>query len=182
MTESYIVAITGSLTIVATPVSTTIQQGQSVQLSAAGGTTYSWTPSNGLSCTDCPNPIATPNTTTIYTVTGTDASGCTGTDNVTVIIQVICGEVYVPTVFSPNGSGPDVNNTQCVYGTCIAELSYAIYNRWGEKGFETTDPLVCWDGTYKGKPMNSGVFAYKLVATLFDGTTVEESGNLTLIR
>ncbi len=182
MTESYIVAITGSLTIVATPVSTTIQQGQSVQLSAAGGTTYNWTPSNGLSCTDCANPIATPNTTTIYTVTGTDASGCTGTDNVTVIIQVICGEVYVPTVFSPNGSGPDVNNTQCVYGTCIAELSYAIYNRWGEKVFETTDPLVCWDGTYKGKPMNSGVFAYKLVATLFDGTTVEESGNLTLIR
>jgi hypothetical protein len=48
--------------------------------------------------------------------------------------------------------------------------------------FETTDPLVCWDGTYKEKPLNSGVFAYKLVATLLDGTTVEESGNLTLIR
>ena len=181
-TESYTVVATGSLSIVATPVSTTIQEGESVQLSAAGGTSYSWTPSNGLSCTDCANPIATPSSTTIYTVTGTDASGCIGTDNVTIVIQVICGEVYAPTVFSPNGSGPDVNNTQCVYGTCISELSYAIYNRWGEKVFETTDPLVCWDGTYKGKPMNSGVFAYKLVVTLFDGTTVEESGNLTLIR
>jgi gliding motility-associated-like protein len=182
MSESYIVAITGSLTILATPVSTTIQEGQSVQLNATGGTTYTWTPSNGLSCTDCPDPIATPSSTTIYTVTATDVSGCTGTDNVTVIIEMVCGEVYVPTVFSPNGSGPGVNNSQCVYGTCIAQLSYAIYNRWGEKVFETTDPLVCWDGTYKEKPLNSGVFAYKLVATLLDGTTVEESGNLTLIR
>jgi gliding motility-associated-like protein len=180
--ESYTIISTGSLVINATPISTTIQEGQSVQLNVTGGSTYTWTPSNGLSCTDCSNPIATPNVTTIYTVTATDAIGCSGTDNVTVVIQMICGEVYVPTVFSPNGTGPDANNTQCVYGSCISELSYAIYNRWGEKVFETTDPLVCWDGTYKDKPLNSGVFAYKLVATLLDGTTIEESGNLTLIR
>ncbi len=184
MTESYIVAITGSLTILATPVSTIIQQGQSVQLSAAGGTAYTWIPSNGLSCTDCANPIATPSLTTIYTVTGTDASGCAGSADVTIVVQVICGEVFVPTIFAPSDGGAAANNKLCVFGNCIAELNYAVYNRWGEKVFETTnvDLNECWDGTYKDKPLNTGVFVYKLLVTLIDGTQVEESGNVTLIR
>jgi gliding motility-associated-like protein len=64
----------------------------------------------------------------------------------------------------------------------LSELNYAIYNRWGEKVFETTDPQVCWDGNFKEKPLNPGVFAYKLVVTLLDGSTIIESGNLTLVR
>jgi len=67
-------------------------------------------------------------------------------------------------------------------GNCISELNYAVFNRWGEKVFETTGPESCWDGTYKGQPVKSGVYAYKLYAKLFDNTVVEESGNLTLVR
>ena len=51
-----------------------------------------------------------------------------------------------------------------------------------EKVFETTDPESCWDGTYKGQPVNSGVYAYKIYAKLFDNTVIEESGNLTVVR
>jgi len=181
-TESYIVGTTGSLTITASPVSTTIQAGETVQLNASGATSYIWTPSTGLDCFDCPDPIASPTQTTIYTVTGTDSSGCTGVDYATVFVTQICGDIFIPTVFSPNGTGPTANNTLCVYGSCISELQYAVYNRWGEKVFETTDSNICWDGMYKDKPLNSGVFAYKLIVTLFDGTYIEESGNLTLIR
>lgn len=181
-TEIYTVQMIGTLPISVSPISTTIQAGESVQLNASGATTYTWTPSTGLSCTDCPDPIASPTTTTIYTVTGTDASGCVGTASLTIAVTMDCGEIYVPTVFAPSEGGASANNKLCVYGNCIAELNYAVYNRWGEKVFETTDPTICWDGKYKDKDLNSGVFAYKLLVTLVDGNYIEESGNVTLIR
>ena len=180
--ESFVLTQTGSITIDAQPENVTINQGESIQLFASGADTYTWSPTAGLSCTDCANPIASPSTTTVYTVTGTDASGCTGVAEVTVFVTQICGDLFVPTVFSPNDKGPSINNTLCVMGGCIAELTYAVYNRWGEKLFETRDPEVCWDGLYKDKPVNSGVYAYKLHAVLFDGTAIEESGNLTIVR
>src|SRR5208282_763594 len=55
---------------------TIILLGQSVQLNAAGGGIYQWSPNSGLSCDSCPNPIATPAQSTLYTVTVTDSSGC----------------------------------------------------------------------------------------------------------
>lgn len=186
-TENYIVPQTGSLNVDATPEISTINQGESVQFNTTGGTTYSWSPSSTLDCSDCPDPIATPSTNTMYIVTGTDASGCTGID--TVYVNVIpepieCGDIFVPTVLSPNGTGAAANKTICVYGGCVAEITFAIYNRWGEKVFETTnvDLTECWDGTYKGKEMNAGTFAYKLIVTLTNNDVIEESGNITLVR
>jgi gliding motility-associated-like protein len=181
-TENYVVNVSGELDITVIPEFATINQGETVQIVASGATTYSWTPTNGLSCTDCPNPIASPSLTTTYIVTGTDGSGCTGTATVTIFVTQVCGELFIPTVFSPNENGPSINNTLCVMGNCISELNYTVFNRWGEKVFETTDPESCWDGTYKGQPVNSGVYAYKLYAKLFDNTVIEESGNLTVVR
>ena len=182
VTASYILPAQGSLPVLAQPTSGTIIQGESISLIASGASSYIWSPSVSLSCEDCTNPIASPTTTTTYTVTGTDISGCIGTAEVTIFVTTICGEVFVPSVFSPNGLGPTENNTLCVIGNCIAELNYSIYNRWGERVFETTDLNICWDGYHKDKPLNTGVYAYKLIATLFDGTNIEESGNLTLVR
>jgi gliding motility-associated-like protein len=51
---------------------------------AGGAQTYNWSPATALSCSNCANPVASPTTTTTYTVTGTDANGCSNTDNVTV--------------------------------------------------------------------------------------------------
>lgn len=65
----------------------TICAGSSTVLTATGGNTYSWSPSTGLSCNNCANPTATPSTTTIYTVTGTSASGCSSTAQVTVTVN-----------------------------------------------------------------------------------------------
>lgn len=186
-TENYVVPQTGSLNVDATPEISTINQGEFVQFNTTGATTYSWSPTSTLDCSDCPNPIATPSTNTMYIVTGTDASGCTGID--TVYVNVIpepieCGDIFVPTVLSPNGTGAAANKTICVYGGCVAEITFAIYNRWGEKVFETTnvDLTECWDGTYKGKEMNAGTFAYKLIVTLTNNDVIEESGNITLVR
>ena len=177
---NYTVNTVGSIPISITPVSATITAGETIQLFASGATTYVWTPSASLSCSTCPDPIASPTVTTTYTVIGTDASGCSGQFSITVVVDLLCGDLFVPNMFSPNS---DLNNDMlCVYGSCISELNYSVYNRWGELVFKTESVETCWDGYYKGKLLNTGVYVYKLSAILFDGTVVEESGNITLVR
>ena len=157
-----------------------IVSGTSTTLVATGGIVYVWTPSDSLSCTNCSNPTANPSQTTTYYVTGTDANGCVGADSVTVFVEDPCGELWVPTAFSPNNDGN--NEELCVYGGCIMNLTFQMFDRWGEMVFETTDNSRCWDGVYKGKQMNSAVFAYYLIATLDNGEVVELKGNITLVR
>jgi gliding motility-associated-like protein len=187
--ESYTVLTVGNIPVIATPISATINAGESVQLNATGADTYVWTPIDGLSCTTCPDPIASPNITTTYIVIGTDAQGCTGADTLTVFVQIQCGDIYVPNVFSPNA---DINNDfLCIYGSCVSEMTYSVFNRWGELVFSTEGTItmnpgnyqeMCWDGTFKGKPLNSGVYAYKLYARLTNSDVIEQSGNITLVR
>jgi gliding motility-associated-like protein len=158
----------------------TINQIQTATLTATGGGTYLWTPSAGLDCDTCATVNAKPKETTNYCVTVTNTDGCVDTACVTVTVDFICGEIFVPTIFSPNDDGN--NDNMCVLGNCVKTLSFTIYSRWGEKVFETNDPKICWDGTYKGKLLNTGVFVYVLEATLTDGTVVQENGNFTLVR
>jgi gliding motility-associated-like protein len=184
-TESFVVGTTGSLSVTVDPNYALIDLGTGVQLNASGGTTYSWTPVAGLSCVDCSDPIASPSTSTVYYVSSVDGNGCSGTDTVFVQIKLSCGDLFVPTIFSPNEVGPDANNKLCVYGTqsCIEELLFQVYDRWGEKVFETTDITKCWDGTYRGKLMNSGIFVYRLYVKLYNQTEeINISGNTTLVR
>ncbi|MFZ5551909.1 MAG: gliding motility-associated C-terminal domain-containing protein [Bacteroidota bacterium] len=158
----------------------TIEQGDSIQISATGGVSYVWSPATGLSCTNCQSPYASPTTTTTYYVTGTDASGCVGTDSITVYVDLPCGKIFVPNAFSPNGDY--ANDKLCVMGGCIIELNFQIFDRWGEKVFETTSTNICWDGTLRDKPMNGAVFFYYLSAVLDNGETVVQSGNISLIK
>lgn len=164
------------------PQNATITAGDSIQLTASGGITYLWSPASGLSCTDCVSPIASPSVTTTYTVTGTDAAGCANTALVTITVEERCGEVFIPTIFSPNGNGPIQNETLCIEGNCIRELVYEVYNRWGQQIFQTQSIDSCWDGTFNGKPVDAGAYVYRAVIILNDGNTKEESGIITIIK
>jgi len=87
----------------------------------------------------------------------------------------------VPTAFSPNGDRE--NDLECVYGGCVKVIDFVIYDRWGNKVFETNDPNnVCWDGKYKGTLMNTGVFVYYLQVEQSNGNKVTQKGNITLVR
>ncbi len=66
---------------------TTVCPGDGVRLQASGGLSYRWSPASGLSCTDCPDPVATPAATTTYEVVVTGESGCESRDEVTVTIS-----------------------------------------------------------------------------------------------
>jgi len=315
---------------------TSICSGQSIALNAVGATTYNWSPATGLSCTSCSNPVATPINTTTYTVTGTNATGCTATKTVTVGVKesslniatntkAICNDssailtasggvnynwnpssdlscdtcattivsphtatwyvltaldtngclskdsisigvfnsvslhaarqpnaecaattvqllasspdlnisytwspgkylsdstisnplamsqeipityyvigrvghdcpaidsvivyphkqafVDFPTGFSPNGDGH--NDILYVRGSNIATLNMSIFNRWGQKVFETNDLNKGWDGSFNGSPQPVDIYGCLLKVTTLDGCSITKKGNITLLK
>lgn len=173
-----------TLPVLITPLDTTINPGTSFTANVQNGTQFLWTPSNGLSCTDCPNPIVQPDTTTWYIVEIEDDNGCLGIDSILVTVKLLCGDFFVPTIFSPNGTGPDENDALKVYGkpSCVTDFSFVIYDRWGQKVFESTDIQKTWDGFYKGRPLPMGNFVFDLNIQLYDNTLIHKSGSLTLVR
>ncbi|MDD5570847.1 MAG: gliding motility-associated C-terminal domain-containing protein, partial [Bacteroidales bacterium] len=142
-------------------VSATIDQhriflGQSTTLHASpynSAYQYRWTPPTGIDDPYSPNPVVTPTATTTYTVVVTDIYGCTNLDTViVVVVEGKCGEpyIYVPNAFTPNGD----NKNDVLYvreGGLVTKLYFVIYDRWGEKVFETTEASKGWNGNYRGK-------------------------------
>lgn len=147
--------------------------------STNSNTTFTWSPASSLDNPNSLTPVANPNQTTTYTLSVTDQNGCKSSDTVTVYLELPCGELYVPTAFSPNGDGQ--NDILYVYGNCVSDLTFAIYDRWGEKIFETNTVNTGWDGTFKGKKLNPAVFAYYLKG-IVDGKEVLQHGSITLVK
>lgn len=88
--------------------------------------------------------------------------------------------IGVPNAFSPNGDG--VNDVIRVEGKGIIELEFRIFNRWGEKVFETNDRSVGWDGYYKGVLQEMEAYTYSVQAKFIDGSSKALKGNITLLR
>jgi gliding motility-associated-like protein len=166
---------------ITTPASS-FTQGGSVVLVATGGSKYSWTPDSGLSCYTCGTPTASPSSTTTYTVLISDSDGCFLRDTVTVEVVPTCN-VFVPDAFTP-GNPSGENAILYVRSECLANMDFVIYDRWGNKVFESKDPSVGWNGSFNnnGVPMNRATFVYYLTATAKDGRTFTKKGNIALIR
>ncbi|MBV6484824.1 MAG: hypothetical protein KFKLKKLM_01340 [Flavobacteriales bacterium] len=158
---------------------TTIFLGQSATINATSLTPFNWSPNEAISCTDCITATVNPIETTTYCAT-TTKNGCENSSCVTVVVDKRCGNVFVPNAFSPNADGS--NDCLMVYSNCLDKLLFRVYSRWGEMIFESDKIDGCWDGTYKGEDLNTGVFVYTVQALLIDGTEVEFKGNTTLFR
>ena len=164
----------------------TIVLGAAVELNATSDgsnqTVYNWTPGSTLSCTACPNTMAQPVETTIYTVVGTDTNGCMASDTVSVSV-IQDHDIWVPNAFTPNGDGN--NDVFQIYGNKagIHSIEVKIFDRWGEKVFESENPDFEWDGTYKGVLQNINVFVYEMKIVFNDGhVNALKKGSITLIR
>jgi gliding motility-associated-like protein len=91
--------------------------------------------------------------------------------------------IYIPTAFSPNGVGNQDNDVyQIIVGKNIESFGFKVFDRWGNLMFESTNKLFKWDGSYKGKPLNTGVYAYIVDVIYVGGTAKQMTGNITLIR
>jgi gliding motility-associated-like protein len=91
--------------------------------------------------------------------------------------------IHIPTAFTPNGSGKPENDVyQIIAGKNIARINFKIFDRWGNLIFQSDKKDFKWDGNYKSKPCNSGVYAYIVEVTYVDGKDETLSGNITLLR
>jgi len=141
------------------------------------GSSYLWLPSDGLSCSDCPNPIVSIKESKSYVLVVQGTNGCIASDTVNIIFD---GAIYLPNSFTPNGNG--VNDIFYAYGDDIVEFELYIFNRWGEQIFYTNDLTVGWDGTYKGKESPVETYIWKVNYKDATGSTGNLLGTVTLIR
>lgn len=170
----------GTAPTVTASADTTIDLGSTVTLTAVGSGSgnYAWSPTSGLTSPGTATTDATPLGTTAYIVTYSE-NGCSATDTVVVTVNIIEG-IGVPNAFSPNGD--QINDELFVMGQGIVKMNFIVYNRYGQKVFETTDQSRGWDGTLDGKKLNGGVFAYYLEYTLISGASGTIKGNVTVVR
>jgi gliding motility-associated-like protein len=173
-----------ALPSISLPEDTFIYEGQSIVLNGtvsggSGAGTYTWTPADLLTCSKCPSPKAVPRDSTTFTVVYTDQAGCEATDfiNITVLNDQ---SLYIPNAFSPNGDGK--NDELKIYARFVKEFNWSVFNRWGEKVFETNDINFGWDGRYKGVLQPPSVYVYYLTVTYLNNKTVHNQGSVTLIR
>jgi gliding motility-associated-like protein len=144
---------------------------------------YNWIPANTLSDPTVANPLAEPNTTTEYLVE-LEKLGCTETLPITVQVRddLPCSEpyIFIPNAFTPNGDGE--NDFFKVRSEIIIDLNMKIFNRWGEKVFESKQQEIGWDGTFKGKMLLPDVFGYVVEGTCYNEEKFIKKGNITLLK
>jgi gliding motility-associated-like protein len=122
-----------------------------------------------------------------YNATGT-FNACLTAYNAVGCDSVICRPVratILPLVDVPNAFTPqsgDINSVVMVKGFGIAKMQFIIWNRWGQKVFETNSRFQGWDGKVKGALQPMDVYAYTLSIEFFDGTKTTKKGDITLIR
>ncbi len=167
---------------VGTPVTVTISG--NLVINACESTTLYASPSDGTyqwssGSSTGPQVTVSPTVTTDYTVTYTSPAGCTDSETTTVVVENVF-TYYMPTGLSPNGDG--INDVIQVHGRGIDYINLKIFDRIGEKVFETTNPADSWDGKLIGLRMNNNMFVYDLIVVFCDGSEAKEHGAIMLAR
>jgi gliding motility-associated-like protein len=157
-----------------------LHSGESYQiLPQTNCTIVSWTPAGGLSGKYIVDPIATPEISTKYIITGMTENGCKTKDSININVDEEA-IIDLPNAFSP---GTGVNNEFKIIKRGVATLNYfRIFNRWGNMVFETSDIDKGWNGEYKGVAQPVGVFVYQVQAVTKTGKIFSKQGNVTLLR
>ncbi len=111
------------------------------------------------------------------------ANSCTKKDSVSIIVQGNVGSgnnFYIPNSFTPNGDGKNDCFGLKHWGM-MESFYFSVFNRWGEKIFETKNNNNCWNGTYKGLKCDSGNYIY-IVSGKNQCGSISKTGNIILVR
>ena len=179
-----IVSDIDSSSVIASTSQNLVAPGTSVVLSGqpSGLLNYTWTPEDGLSDPSMQQTNAYMEQTTIFTLSVSDGI-CTRSDTVEVkVYEIICDDpyVFIPNAFSPNGD--NYNDILFVRGIWIEKMIFRVFDRWGELVFESTDPSIGWDGTFRGKKLDPDVYDFYLDVTCIGGLNSIIKGNVTLMK
>ena len=161
---------------------TIISAGDKAQLNVNGGLNVVWQNSLNLSCLQCSNPLAFPNSDELFFVTYQDQNNCIYSDTVEVKVEK---NFYaeIPTAFSPNNN--NTNDFLYVRNNGLKSLQFEVFNEYGQKVFSINEGESFdkkWDGTYKDSPLMPQVLIYSLNGQYIDGTIVSKKGKLLLMK
>ncbi|MCX8080908.1 MAG: gliding motility-associated C-terminal domain-containing protein [Bacteroidia bacterium] len=162
-------------------------RGQSVTLGGGNAhalRTYTWQPPQGLSCTHCPMPVASPDAPTSYTLTLTEC-GTQSTDEVKVEVQPC--EMLLPQAITLNRDGK--NDLLEVKIPFAQQATLQVFNRWGNEVYSASEAapeglqiVLRWDGTHQGQPLPAGVYFYLVRGTDLNGKPFEYKQFVHLMR
>lgn len=146
-----------------------------------------WTGPDDFSCSDCLSSMVSPSEDGVYYVEVTDIHGCTDLREITVKLTDLKSDIYLPTIFNPAAVGDDSKFTIFHDGSIEKISSMEIFDRWGNKVFQSYDSYpgedsACWNGTANGQLLSQGVYVYQFVLEMSDGPTQTIRGQLTLLR
>jgi len=136
-----------------------VKEGQTVTLNGSGGAVYSWTPSTGLSNPNTANPSFVATNDITYVVRVADPTNtCYTSASVNIVVEK---PVIIPNAFTPNGDG-DNDNWQIRNIEGYPNVSYEVFNRWGNIVWKHSGNLKNWDGTdyQNGQPLPDGTYFY----------------------
>lgn len=161
---------------------TLVARGQPVQLNAAGGasTFYKWSPADGLSSGSIEKPVAILDRDIEYTLFSVTDKGCEKTSKI-FIKRYAGAEIYLPNAFTPNRDGK--NDKLKVFPIGFRKFDYlAVYNRYGQKVFYTSDWNAGWDGTFNGLKQDAGNYVVVAQMVDYNGKVMMRKGNVLLVR
>lgn len=155
-------------------------------LAPLGVTDVRWRPGELFRCDTCATTAARAVADRPFYVTAVDARGCLTEDSVAVVVTPALG-VFLPTGFSPNGDGTNEAYLPLSGPEVERVLSFQVFSRWGEPvhqrfGFLPGDERAAWDGTFKGRPLDPGVYVAIATVRLVNGLEETFTGNLALVR
>lgn len=167
----------------------TLTLGDSLQLHVDANqlvNTYLWSPAEGLSCVDCPSPVVFPFNSGTYEVVATTIDGCSASDEVFIEVKN-SQRVYIPNVFSPNGDGLNDEFMPYTDRSVRSIKSFKIFDRQGNNVFSgnnlvPNEPGFGWNGEFRGKVMQAGVFVWLAEIEFVDGRQRLYKGDVLLIR
>jgi gliding motility-associated-like protein len=145
-----------------------------------------WTPRGILSCDTCLRSTISTAINQTLQLTVVHINGCVATAELNIVV-VPAPHIYIPNTFTPNGDG--LNDFFMLYSNDRIEsiLQLSIFDRWGDHIFEgqnlnPNEAETGWDGTFKGKEMNPGIFVYFIKVLMKDGTTMTKYGDITMLK
>jgi len=147
--------------------------------------TFIWTPSDSLTCTDCPNPTANPLNSTYYELTIISENGCIATDGILIAVEKP-REVFIPNIFTPNGDGTNDIFQIFANDNMVNQVNkFQVFTRWGElvfsdENFQPNSPEHGWNGFFNGKKINPSVLVYYAEIEFIDGFIKVFQGDVTL--
>lgn len=146
---------------------------------------YQWQPPLGLACDTCKTTLATPSGDITYTVIVTDSNGCVVSDMRRITIRL--GEIYIPNVIAPESNLENDRFTLYTESGVDEILLLQIFDRWGDlvfenKNFAPNNAQLGWDGRFREKAVNPGVFTYLFKLKFVDGMQNSVTGTVTIVR